>query len=154
MNYNDYTILTDAEYAKIASNYNNTKSSTQNELLTETYTILQKCKSCIYLSHSLKNFKLLKELNNHINILNKLEENFLLHLNVKEEKINNLSEFNLFNYLSFLFELNTNLNNLLNYDLQTLNKLLIKPFIKDTENLILSLLKLLSKLNIHIFKFM
>lgn len=155
MNYNDFSILTDSEYAKIAQEY---ASYSQTDIKTTPNTNIQKCfdlmNECknFLLFKNVNNYSLLKELNNHELTLNKIIDNFEINFNVKKNKINKIINFNLFAYLKMLFNLKNNLNNYLNCEEK--NKIIIKNTIFEIDNLFNSIFENLSKLNIKIFKFM
>lgn len=150
MKYNDFSILTDSEYFKIANEYTNSfkqNCTDINDFLKQ----LINCKAYLY-NPCNTNYALVSELNKHLSILNKLEENFTINYNLTSNKENKICQFNLFLYLKNLFELNNYLHNL--YCLEKINKKLIENSITEINNMFISIFELLSKLNIKFFKFM
>lgn len=155
MNYNDFSILTDSEYAKIAQEYASySKTDIQiipNTNIQKCFDLMNECKNFL-LFKNVNNYSLLKELNNHELTLNKIIDNFKINFNVKNFLSNKIFDFNLFTYLKMLFELKNYLNNYLNFEEK--NKTIIKNTIFEIDNLFNSIFENLSKLNIKIFKFM
>lgn len=153
MNYNDFSILTDSEYVKIAKEYEKSKESSvqkaTNNDIQACFDLLSECKNFLLFKNTNNNL-LIKELNNHEQTLNKIMENFETSFNLQKFLSNKINNFNLFTYLKMLFNLKINLNNCLIDD----NKLIIKNSIEEINNLFITILNILSKLNIKIFKFM
>jgi len=154
MIYEDFKILSDNEYLKIAEQYNSTKIQDKNEVVSILFQSVNNLLNCLYFSNNLLNNKIKNELNTHKQVLNKLKNNLSLLFALEIEKSIQYNDFNIFNYLSNL----TNVQNIFNDWLKIDNKNKHYNFILNSKYeinyLIISLLNILSDLNIKIFNYM
>jgi len=154
MEYNDFSILTDSEYIKLAEQYNTSSRRNNNEFINIAFYLIEKSKNFLYSNNVNYNQRIRTELNTHLKILTKLSNNFKLMFSTKENNINNYNNFNLFTYLSSLLEIQNHLNNWLIVE----NTSNYKKFILNSKNelheISISILNILSKTNIHFFKYM
>lgn len=154
MTYNDYQILSNDEYKILESHYNASNNYSKNHTINSIHTLVNTAKCSLQYSNNFKNFQIKKELNNHFLILNKLEDNLKSMLSLEISKPTLIESFNLFNYINNLFSI----IKLLNVWLENENKEYYKKIIRiskiEIENLISSILSILSTLSINFYKFM
>jgi len=151
MIYNDFKILSDNEYLKIAEHYNSTIKLEQNEIVSILFQSVNNLINQLSLSNLSTNHKIKNELNNQKLVLNKLKNNLSLLFSIKNPQLIQFNNFNIFNYLCNL----TNIQNIFNDWLKIDNKNKHYNFILNSKyeinNLIISLLNVLSNLNVKIF---
>jgi len=154
MIYDDFKILSDNEYLKIAEHYNSATKFEENEVVSILFQSVNNIINQLSLSNLSINIKIKNELNTQKNVLNKLKNNLSLLFSLKNEKSIQFNNFNIFNYLSNL----ANIQNIFNDWLKIDNKNKHYNFILNSKyeinNLIISLQNVLSDLNIKIFNYM
>lgn len=154
MNYNDYSILSDNEYLKIAEQYKNQNQTTPNCSLEKAFELIETCKNSLQMSNNFKNYKIKNELKNHYQTLYRLSNNLKLTFSLKTNNNKVFTDFNIFTYISNLIIIQNNLNNWLKLENNSKYGILIINIKNEINNLIISILDILSKSNIIFFKFM
>ena len=118
MIYEDFKILSDNEYLKLADQYSSANTQDQNEVVSVLFNSVSNILNSLLLSNFSINAKIKNELNTHKQVLNKFKNNLSLLFSTENTNLKQCYDFNIFNYLSHL----TNIQNILNDWLKINNK--------------------------------
>lgn len=152
MEYKDYSILSDSEYLKLAKHYEDAGFN-KNIAINKIYTNIENCKTMLMIN-TFPNNKIKNELKIHLETLTKLSINLELSFNIDKNNNFSFNDFNIYNYLLNLNSVNTLISEYLENETKQNFKVFLNKIKKEINNLINSLLNLLSTLNIKYFKFM
>ena len=151
MIYNDFQILNDNSYKKLANAYNTNKSI--GNFHVEVYKKLLFCSECLCINKPQINNKILLSLNYSITVIEQILENFKCIFNLKNLKQTEIKEINLFEYVLHLINIVEYLNIWQNEEKNNYYKNFIFKTINELILTLKNIFSALNKSNIKIYKF-